>query len=64
MESMYPKCGKCGTGTMLPLSTVEFKQSSSFEHVGMAEKRYSSWICSRPQCHFKIDSDSKPEKRK
>lgn len=44
-----PTCGKCGTGTLLPLS--------DYGRDG-APITYKAWVCSSPECGFNIRIDN------
>ena len=44
-ESGFPRCQKCETGLLLPLS--------DYGRDGAAI-RYKAWVCSNPECGFNI----------
>lgn len=43
-NNSYPKCQKCGTGDLLPLS--DFGQGAPIH--------YKAWVCNNPDCGFNI----------
>jgi hypothetical protein len=48
-ELRYPRCQKCDTGLLLPLS--------DYGRDG-APIRYKAWVCSNPECGFNIRIDN------
>ena len=48
-EAAYPRCQKCDTGILLPLS--------DYGRDG-APIRYKAWVCSNPECGFNIRIDN------
>ncbi len=48
-ESGFPRCLKCETGILLPLS--------DYGRDGAAI-RYKAWVCSSPECGFNIRIDN------
>lgn len=49
MEAELPKCLKCNTGVLLPLS--------DYGRDG-APIRYKAWVCSNPNCGFNLRIDN------
>ena len=49
MESEFPKCLKCSTGTLLPLSDYGREGASIM---------YKAWVCSNPDCGFNLRIDN------
>ena len=49
MEGQLPKCLKCNTGVLLPLS--------DYGRDG-APIRYKAWVCSNPNCGFNLRIDN------
>ncbi len=49
MENAFPKCQKCNTGVLVPLS--------DYGREGAAI-RYKAWICTNPGCGFNIRIDN------
>lgn len=49
MENQFPKCLKCGTGDLLPLSDYGREGASI---------RYKAWVCSNPDCGFNLRIDN------
>ena len=49
MESEYPKCLKCATGVLIPLSDYG-KDGASI--------MYKAWVCSNPECGFNLRIDN------
>ena len=47
-ESGFPRCQKCDTGILLPLSDYGREGASI---------RYKAWVCSNPVCGFNIRID-------
>ncbi len=47
-ESGFPRCQKCDTGILLPLSDYGREGASI---------RYKAWVCSNPECGFNIRID-------
>ena len=45
----YPKCQKCETGVLLPLS--DYGREGS-------EIRYKAWVCTNPECGYSIRIDN------
>ncbi len=48
-ESGFPRCLKCDTGILLPLSDYGRDGASI---------RYKAWVCSNPGCGFNIRIDN------
>ncbi len=48
-ESGFPRCQKCDTGILLPLSDYGRDGASI---------RYKAWVCSNPVCGFNIRIDN------
>ncbi len=48
-ESGFPRCQKCDTGILLPLSDYGRDGASI---------RYKAWVCSSPECGFNIRIDN------
>ncbi len=48
-ESGFPRCLKCDTGILLPLSDYGRDGASI---------RYKAWVCSNPVCGFNIRIDN------
>ena len=48
-ESGFPRCLKCDTGSLLPLSDYGRDGASI---------RYKAWVCSNPKCGFNIRIDN------
>ena len=48
-ESQFPRCQKCESGLLLPLS--------DYGREG-ATIRYKAWVCSSPDCGFNIRIDN------
>ena len=44
-EFSWPKCQRCGTGELLPLS--DFGNQGAAVH-------YKAWVCSNPDCLFNL----------
>jgi len=49
MEDQFPKCLKCNTGVLLPLS--------DYGRDG-APIRYKAWVCSNPNCGYNLRIDN------
>jgi len=49
MMSEYPKCMKCGTGVLIPLS--DYGKDG-------APIMYKAWVCSDPDCGFNLRIDN------
>lgn len=49
MEDQFPKCLKCNTGVLLPLS--------DYGRDGAAI-RYKAWVCSNPNCGYNLRIDN------
>ena len=49
MESDFPKCMKCGTGVLVPLSDYGRDGASI---------RYKAWVCTNPECGFNLRIDN------
>jgi len=46
-ESIFPKCGKCETGYLVPLSDTSAGNPA-------APVMFKAWVCSNPKCGFNI----------
>jgi hypothetical protein len=49
LPAELPGCGKCGAGTLLPLS--------DYGRDG-APITYKAWVCSNPECGFNVRIDN------
>lgn len=49
MEADWPKCLKCETGVLVPLSDYGREGSSIM---------YKAWVCSNPDCGFNLRIDN------
>ena len=49
MESEYPKCMKCNTGVLVPLSDYGTDGASI---------QYKAWVCHNPECGYNIRIDN------
>lgn len=49
MEYGFPKCLKCQTGVLVPLS--DYGKEGS-------EIRYKAWVCTNPECGFNLRIDN------
>lgn len=48
-EQRFPKCQKCDSGVLLPLS--------DYGREG-ATIRYKAWVCTNPECGFNLRIDN------
>jgi hypothetical protein len=53
----WPTCMECGNGHMLPLSGPNSYRSMADHFI----EPINVWVCSNPECHFKVDKESKPK---
>ena len=49
MEMIFPKCQKCSTGTLIPLSDYGREGASIM---------YKAWVCTNPECGFNLRIDN------
>jgi hypothetical protein len=49
METNFPKCQKCDTGVLIPLSDYGRDGASI---------RYKAWVCTNPDCGFHLRIDN------
>ena len=49
MENQFPKCLKCDSGDLLPLSDYGREGASI---------KYKAWVCSNPDCGFNLRIDN------
>ena len=49
MEINFPKCQKCGTGVLVPLSDYGRNGASIM---------YKAWVCTNPDCGFNLRIDN------
>jgi len=49
MEQVFPKCQKCDTGVLIPLSDYGREGSSIM---------YKAWVCTNPACGFNLRIDN------
>ncbi len=49
MENAFPKCLRCETGVLLPLSDYGREGASIM---------YKAWVCSSPDCGFNLRIDN------
>ena len=49
MEYGFPKCLKCQSGVLVPLS--DYGKEGS-------EIRYKAWVCTNPECGFNLRIDN------
>ncbi len=49
MDHVFPKCLKCSTGILIPLSDYGREGSSIM---------YKAWVCTNPDCGFNIRIDN------
>jgi len=49
VEREYPKCLKCGSGILIPLSDYGREGSSIM---------YKAWVCTNPECGFNLRIDN------
>ena len=49
MEDQFPKCLRCETGVLLPLSDYGREGASIM---------YKAWVCSNPECGFNLRIDN------
>lgn len=49
MELTFPKCQKCETGTLIPLSDYGRDGASIL---------FKAWVCTNPECGFNVRIDN------
>ena len=49
MESDFPKCQKCNSGVLIPLSDYGRDGASI---------KYKAWVCTNPDCGFHLRIDN------
>ena len=49
MEIMFPKCQKCETGTLIPLSDYGRDGATIL---------FKAWVCTNPDCGYNIRIDN------
>ena len=49
MEKTFPKCQKCATGVLVPLSDYGREGTPIM---------YKAWVCTNPDCRFNLRIDS------
>jgi len=49
MERVFPKCQKCATGFLVPLSDYGREGASIL---------YKAWVCTNPECGFNLRIDN------
>ena len=49
MEKVFPKCQKCTTGVLIPLSDYGREGASIL---------YKAWVCTNPDCGFNLRIDN------
>ncbi len=49
METDFPKCQKCATGVLVPLSDYGRNGASIM---------YKAWVCTNPDCGFNLRIDN------
>ncbi len=49
MEMIFPKCQKCSTGMLIPLSDYGREGASIM---------YKAWVCTNPECGFNLRIDN------
>ncbi|RMD99859.1 MAG: hypothetical protein D6814_04795 [Calditrichaeota bacterium] len=49
MENIYPRCQKCTTGVLIPLSDYGREGATLI---------FKAWVCTNPECGFHIRIDN------
>ena len=49
IEKVFPKCQKCSSGVLIPLSDYGREGSSIL---------YKAWVCTNPECGFNLRIDN------